>query len=82
MAQAIERLYPDESPQFGVGPVIENGFYYDVEMKHRLDTDDLLKIEEEMKRIIKENLSVKRKVMDKKKAVSFFKKRDSISKWS
>ena len=75
MAQAIERLYPDESPQFGVGPVIENGFYYDLDMKHRLNADDLSKIEQEMKKIIKENLSIKREVMDKKKAISFFKKK-------
>ncbi|MCY4523197.1 MAG: threonine--tRNA ligase [Halobacteriovoraceae bacterium] len=75
MAQAIERLYPDQSPQFGVGPVIDNGFYYDMEMEYRLSEEDLQKIEEEMKRIIKENLSITKKVMDKKKAVSFFKKK-------
>ena len=75
MAQAIERLYPDESPQFGVGPVIEHGFYYDVEMKHRLNAEDLLNIQDEMKKIIKENLSVKRKIMDRKKAILFFKKK-------
>ena len=71
MAQAVSRLWPDQSPRFGVGPVIEHGFYYDIEMDYRLLDDDLTKIEEEMKKIIKESLPVKRTVMDKKTAIDF-----------
>ena len=43
MAQAIERLWPDQKVQFGVGPTIENGFYYDVDMEYHLSDDDLKK---------------------------------------
>ncbi len=74
MAQAIARLWPDTNVQFGVGPVIENGFYYDVEMDHKLTEEDLKKIEGEMKNIIKEKLPIERKVMKKEEAITFFKK--------
>lgn len=72
MAQAIERLWPNEKVQFGVGPVIESGFYYDVEMSHKLTEEDLKKIEAKMKEIIKEKLPVERKVMSRDEAVKFF----------
>lgn len=72
MAQAIARLWPKENVQFGVGPVIENGFYYDVEMEHKLTEDDLKNIEAEMKNIIKEKLPIERKVMAKEEALNFF----------
>ncbi|MEG0744706.1 MAG: threonine--tRNA ligase, partial [Erysipelotrichaceae bacterium] len=49
LAQAVKRLYPDA--KFGVGPVIENGFYYDIEMTHTLVPEDLDVIEREMKKI-------------------------------
>ncbi|MBM7541881.1 threonine--tRNA ligase [Amphibacillus cookii] len=59
MAQAIKRLYgPDV--KLGVGPTIEDGFYYDIDMEHALTPEDLPKIEKEMKRIIDENLEVVR----------------------
>src|SRR5699024_11744265 len=58
MAQAIKRLYKEV--QFGVGPVIEEGFYYDMDMEHKLTPDDLPKIEKEMKRIVDENLEIER----------------------
>jgi len=73
MAQAITRLWPNDKIQFGVGPVIENGFYYDVEMEHRLTEEDLKNIESEMKNIIKEKLPIEKKVMEKNEAISFFK---------
>lgn len=73
MAQAITRLWPNQNIQFGVGPVIENGFYYDVEMEHRLTEEDLKNIESEMKNIIKERLPIERKVMEKDEAIKFFK---------
>ena len=72
MAQAISRIWPEENVQFGVGPVIENGFYYDVEMEHRLTEEDLKTIEEMMKKIIKERLPIERKVMEKDEAIAFF----------
>lgn len=76
MAQAIERLWPKENPQFGVGPVIENGFYYDLEMDHKLTEDDLKSIEKTMKAIIKEKLPIERKVMGRNEALEFFKNKD------
>tara|TARA_Y100000780_G_C13696001_1_gene422515 strand:- start:8010 stop:9758 length:1749 start_codon:yes stop_codon:yes gene_type:complete len=72
MAQAINRLWPEANVQFGVGPVIDTGFYYDVEMEHRLTEDDLKNIEAEMKKIIKEKLPIERKVMKRDEAVDFF----------
>ncbi|WP_419171943.1 threonine--tRNA ligase [Halobacteriovorax sp.] len=73
MAQAISRLYPDSKVQFGVGPVIENGFYYDILMDQTLGEDDLPKIEDMMKTIIKEKLPIERKVMSRSEAIDFFK---------
>ncbi|MCM3400217.1 threonine--tRNA ligase [Oceanobacillus profundus] len=58
LAQAVKRLYKDV--KLGVGPVIEEGFYYDIDMEHTLTPEDLPKIEKEMKRIIDENLEIKR----------------------
>ncbi|MCM3741140.1 threonine--tRNA ligase [Oceanobacillus luteolus] len=58
LAQAIKRLYGEV--RFGVGPVIEEGFYYDIDMEHKLTPEDLPKIEKEMKKIIDENLEIKR----------------------
>ncbi len=75
MAQAIERLWPEAQVQFGVGPVIDTGFYYDVEMNHRLTEDDLKKIEKKMKEIIKEKLPIERRVMGRLEAIDFFKKK-------
>ena len=58
MAQAIGRLYP--GAKFAIGPAIENGFYYDVDLPQTLTPDDLVKIEAEMKKIIKEDLPLER----------------------
>ena len=58
MAQAIGRLYPEA--KFAIGPAIENGFYYDVDLNETLTPDDMEKIEAEMKKIIKENLPLER----------------------
>ena len=54
MAQAIKRLYGDVN--LGVGPVIENGFYYDIDCEVAISVEDLPKIEKEMKKIVDENL--------------------------
>lgn len=71
MAQAIKRLYKDV--KLGVGPVIEGGFYYDIDMEHSLTPDDLPLIEKEMKKIINENLEVIRKEVSRSEAVQIYK---------
>jgi len=63
MAQAIKRLY--KNVKLGVGPVIENGFYYDIDMEETITPEDLPKIEKEMKKIIGENLEIVRKEMSR-----------------
>ncbi|MEW8971725.1 MAG: threonine--tRNA ligase [Mesobacillus sp.] len=71
MAQAIKRLYKDVN--LGVGPVIEGGFYYDIDMEHSLSPEDLPEIEKEMKKIINENIEIVRKEVSRDEAVKFFK---------
>jgi threonyl-tRNA synthetase len=73
MAQAIDRLWPDDHIEFGVGPVIENGFYYDVDIEHRFTEDDLQSIEKKMQEIIKEKLDIEQVVMTRDEAIKFFK---------
>ncbi|ETP69331.1 threonyl-tRNA synthase [Planococcus glaciei CHR43] len=58
LAQAVKRLYPDA--KLGVGPVIENGFYYDIDSESAITSEDLPAIEKEMKKIINENLEIVR----------------------
>jgi threonyl-tRNA synthetase len=70
MAQAVKRLYPDV--KLGIGPVIEDGFYYDMDLSHRLTNEDLPKIEEEMKRIVKEDLPIRRKVVSREEALKIY----------
>ncbi|RWR05981.1 threonine--tRNA ligase [Siminovitchia fortis] len=70
MAQAVSRLYP--GVKLGVGPVIENGFYYDMDMEHSLTPDDLPVIEKEMKKIINENLEIVRKEVTRDEAKKLF----------
>ncbi|MBS8265165.1 threonine--tRNA ligase [Mesobacillus boroniphilus] len=74
MAQAIKRLYKDVN--LGVGPVIEGGFYYDIDMEHSLSPEDLPEIEKEMKKIINENIEIVRKEVSREEAVKFFKELD------
>lgn len=68
MAQAIKRLYKDV--KLGVGPVIENGFYYDIDMEKSLTPEDLPEIEKEMKKIINENLEIHRVEVSRDEALS------------
>ncbi len=70
LAQAIKRLYKDV--KFGVGPVIEEGFYYDIDTEHTITPDDLPKIEKEMQRIIDENLEIKRVEVTREEAIERF----------
>ncbi|GAF67046.1 threonyl-tRNA synthetase [Bacillus sp. TS-2] len=74
MAQAIKRLYPNT--KFGVGPVIEGGFYYDIDAEENLTPEDLIKIEKEMKKIIGENLPVTRVEVSRDEAIRRFKEID------
>ncbi|MCY9444748.1 threonine--tRNA ligase [Bacillus haynesii] len=70
MAQAIKRLY--KNVKLGVGPVIENGFYYDVDLEEALTPEDLPKIEKEMKKIVGENLPIVRKEVSREEARARF----------
>ena len=71
MAQALKRLYGDV--KFGVGPVIEGGFYYDFDMDEKVSSDDFEKIEKTMKQIVNENYKIERKVVSRDEAKEFFK---------
>ncbi len=71
MAQAIQHLYGDKV-QFAIGPAIENGFYYDVDMEKRLTDEDLRDIEKEMERIVKQNLPMVRKEISRADALKLF----------
>jgi threonyl-tRNA synthetase len=71
MAQAVKRLYKDV--RFGVGPVIEEGFYYDMDMEHKITPEDLPEIEKEMKKIVDEALEIKRIEVSRDKAKEMFK---------
>lgn len=73
MAQAIKRLYPDA--KLAIGPSIENGFYYDIDLEYRIKEEDLEKIESEMKKIIKENIKIETFKLDRKEALELMKER-------
>lgn len=72
MAQAIKRLYSDANVKLGIGPVIEDGFYYDIDMDHSLTPEDLVKIEKEMNRIVGENLPIRRREVSRAEALATF----------
>lgn len=73
MAQAIKRLWPDA--QLAIGPAIENGFYYDIDMEHVLVPEDLAKIEAEMNKIVKANFPIEKEVISRNEALKFFKEK-------
>ncbi|KGA83924.1 threonine--tRNA ligase [Lysinibacillus fusiformis] len=70
LAQAVKRLYPHA--QFGVGPVIENGFYYDIDIADTLTPSDLQQIEKTMKQIVRENVQIKRREVSRNEAKELF----------
>ena len=74
MAQAIKRLYGDVN--LGVGPVIENGFYYDIDCEVPISVEDLPKIEKEMKKIVEENLEIRRHVVSREEAERIYREID------
>ena len=79
LAQAIKRLYPDA--HFGYGPATEKGFYYDVDLGDvKLNDADLSKIEDEMKKIVKENLPVKSFILPRAEAIKLMEERGEIYK--
>lgn len=73
LAQAVKRLYP--SCKLTIGPSIENGFYYDFDVENPFTEEDLLKLEEEMKKIIKEDLPLKRFELSRNEAVKLMEER-------
>ncbi|HZW39811.1 MAG TPA: threonine--tRNA ligase [Ignavibacteriaceae bacterium] len=73
MAHAITELYPEA--KFGVGPAIESGFYYDVDINTPLKEEDLKAIEDKMMQLTKENFSFEREELPKEKAVELFEKK-------
>ncbi|PGW72285.1 threonine--tRNA ligase [Bacillus cereus] len=70
IAQAVKRLYGDIN--LGVGPVIENGFYYDMDLPSSVNIEDLRKIEKEMKKIINENIKIERVEVSREEAAKLF----------
>ncbi|MGS0894725.1 threonine--tRNA ligase [Burkholderia stagnalis] len=78
LAQAVQRLYP--AAQFSIGPVIENGFYYDIAISPPLSEDDLPRIEAEMRAIVAEAVPVSRAVLSRDDAIRFFSDRGQTYK--
>ncbi|CAG9608855.1 threonine--tRNA ligase [Pseudoneobacillus rhizosphaerae] len=74
MAQALKRLYP--KVKLGVGPVIEGGFYYDVDVEESITPEDLPRIEKEMSKIINENIEIVRKEVSREEAIELFTEMD------
>ncbi|QGH35267.1 threonine--tRNA ligase [Gracilibacillus salitolerans] len=70
MAQAVKRLY--DNVKLGVGPTIEDGFYYDIDMEETITPEDLPRIEKEMKRIVDENLEIVRKEVSRNEAKAIY----------
>lgn len=70
MAQALKRMYGNV--HFGVGPVIEEGFYYDVDTEHKISSEDLPEIEKTMRQIVGENIKIERRVVSRDEAKQIF----------
>ncbi|WP_246941078.1 threonine--tRNA ligase [Bacillus pinisoli] len=74
LAQAVKRLYPEANVKLGIGPVIESGFYYDIDMDQPITHDDLVVIEKEMQKISNENLEIVRKEVSRAEAQEMYEK--------
>lgn len=70
MALAVQRLYPDV--KFAIGPAIDTGFYYDFDTDHRFTPEDLIALEKEMKKIVKEGHELVRTEMEREEAIAHF----------
>lgn len=71
MAQAIKRLFPEA--KLGIGPPIDNGFYYDIDLDRPINPEDFERIESEMAKIVDEDLEIRRKELEREEAYKFFK---------
>lgn len=69
MAQAVKNLWPDA--KLAIGPAIDNGFYYDIDMEHKLSDQDLLKIQKEMKKVIQANHKLERFELPREEAIQY-----------
>ena len=78
MAQAVQRLFP--GTRLGIGPSIQDGFYYDMEIAGQVTEEDLPRIEEEMRKISSEDIAVERLLLPRKEVQSLFRERDAIYK--
>ena len=74
LAQAVKRLFPDA--KLAIGPAIDDGFYYDIDTDLSVTPEVLCKLEAEMKKIIKENLAIERKVLSREDAVNFMQEKN------
>ena len=74
LAQAVKRLYPNT--KLGIGPAIENGFYYDFRVEKPFSEEDIVKIEEEMKKIVKEDLPLERSVLSREEAIKLMEEKE------
>ena len=72
MAQALKRIYGEKKVKLGIGPVIEDGFYYDIDLDTPVTPEDLGKIEKEMEKIVQENLAIRRRVVSREEALRIF----------
>jgi threonyl-tRNA synthetase len=78
LAEAVQKLYP--GTQVTIGPAIENGFYYDFYREQPFTPDDLVKIEEEMRRVVDRNDPIVREVWDRDAAIDYFKSKGELFK--
>ena len=78
MAEAVLSLWPDA--KFAIGPAIDQGFYYDIDLEHKLTEEDLAKIEAQMKKLIKKRERIERFVLPRDEARDLMAKRDEIYK--
>lgn len=72
LAQAVKKIWPEA--KLAIGPAIDNGFYYDIDMEHRITEQDLLKIQKEMKKIIQANYPIERFELPREEAIEFERK--------
>jgi len=78
MAQAVQRLFP--GTRLGIGPSIQDGFYYDMEIAGQITEEDLPRIEEEMRKISSEDIPVERLLLPREEALDLFSERDAVYK--
>ncbi len=78
LAHAVQRLFPEA--KFAIGPTVENGFYYDIDLEHKFTQEDLEKIEKEMKKVAKEDLKVERYELSREDALKWAKENNEIYK--